>query len=109
MERPPVVARLDIAVGAPRFFAYSSSSRITTPAPSPMTNPSRVASKGREAVANSSLRVDSAVMFAKPPIAIGVTVASEPPVMMTSASPYWIMRNASPIACALVAHAETVA
>ncbi len=48
-------------------------------------------------------------MLAKPPIAIGVTVASAPPVIMTSASPYWIVRNASPIACALVAQAETVA
>ena len=56
-----------------------------------------------------SLRSESAFMFAKPPIAIGVTVASEPPVIMTSASPYWIVRNASPIACALVAHADTVA
>ena len=48
-------------------------------------------------------------MFAKPPIAIGVTVASAPPVIMMSASPYWMARNASPIACALVAHADTVA
>jgi hypothetical protein len=48
-------------------------------------------------------------MFAKPPMAICVTVASEPPVMMASASPYWMVRKASPMACALVAHAETVA
>ena len=31
-------------------------------------------------------------MLAKPPIAIGVTVASAPPVIMTSASPYWMVR-----------------
>jgi hypothetical protein len=34
-----------------------------------------VASKGREAVAGESLRYESAVIFAKPPIALGVTVA----------------------------------
>jgi hypothetical protein len=74
-----------------------------------MTNPSRVASNGRDAVSGLSFRSDSAVMLAKPPIAIGVTVASAPPVMMMSASPYWMQRKASPIACALVAHADTVA
>ena len=61
------------------------------------------------AVDGDSLRSDNAFMFANPPIAMGVTVASEPPVMMMSASPYWIVRYASPIACALVAHAEIVA
>ncbi len=79
------------------------------PPPSPITKPSRVASNGRDAVSGESLRSDSAFMFAKPPIAIGVTVASDPPVMTTSASPYWMVRNASPIACALVAQAEIVA
>ena len=79
------------------------------PPPSPITKPSRVASNGRDAVSGDSLRSESAFMFAKPPIAIGVTVASEPPVITMSASPYWIVRNASPIACALVAHAEIVA
>ena len=48
-------------------------------------------------------------MLAKPPIAIGVTVASAPPQSITSASPYWMVRKASPIACALVAQADTVA
>src|SRR5919206_452239 len=74
------------------------------PAPSPITKPSRVASKGRDAVSGASLRSESAFMLANPPIAIGVTVASAPPVITTSASPYWIVRKASPIACALVAH-----
>ena len=41
-----------------------------------MTNPSRVASKGRDAVAGDSLRSDSAFMFANPPMAMGVTVAN---------------------------------
>ena len=35
-------------------------------------------------------------------------VASAPPAIMTSASPYWISRNASPMACAHVAQADTV-
>ena len=47
-----------------------------------MTKPSRVASNGRDAVSGDSLRSDSAFMLAKPPIAIGVTVASEPPVII---------------------------
>ena len=79
---------------------------MTMPPPSPMTKPSRVESNGREAVSGESLRSERAFMFAKPPIAIGVTVISEPPVIMMSASPYWIVRKASPIAWALVAQAE---
>ena len=35
-----------------------------------------------------------------------VSAASVPPATTTSASPRWIMRSASPIACAPVAHAE---
>ncbi len=31
-------------------------------------------------------------MFANPPMAMGVTVASDPPAIMTSASPYWMVR-----------------
>jgi hypothetical protein len=100
----------DLAVdarAAPR--ACSSASSTTTPAPSPITKPSRVASNGRDARRGLSLRVESAPMLAKPPIDIGVTAASDPPAIITSASPYWIVRNASPIACALVAHADTIA
>jgi hypothetical protein len=48
-------------------------------------------------------------MLPKPPMDIGETAASEPPAIITSASPYWIMRNASPMACALVAQADMVA
>jgi hypothetical protein len=44
-------------------------------------------SHGRLAPAGSSLRVDSARAEAKPPIASSVTVASDPPAIMTSASP----------------------
>src|SRR5215467_407083 len=57
---------------APRALACSSSSRMTMPPPSPMTKPSRVASKGRDAVSGESFRSDNAFMFAKPPMAIGV-------------------------------------
>jgi hypothetical protein len=56
---------------------------MITPAPSPSTKPSRVESNGRDAVYGLSLRCESAPMLAKPPIAIGVTVASAPPVMIT--------------------------
>src|SRR5438045_430625 len=52
---------------APRRRAASSSSRTTTPEPSPITKPSRSLSKGRDAVSGWSLRVDRARMAAKPP------------------------------------------
>ena len=70
----------------------SSSSRMRTPAPSPMTKPSRSLSKGREAAAGSSLRVESARMALKPPTPRAVIAASLPPAIMTSASPRWISR-----------------
>jgi hypothetical protein len=44
-------------------------------------------SHGRLAVAGSSLRVESARAEAKPPIASSLTTASEPPAIITSASP----------------------
>ena len=43
---------------------------------------------GRDAVDGLSFRSESAFMFANPPMAMGVTVASAPPVIITSASPY---------------------
>src|SRR5215470_19021538 len=70
------------------------------PAPSPMTKPSRSASNGREALSGLSLRVDNARIAANPPTPIGVTAASDPPQIMTSASPRAITRNASPTAWA---------
>src|SRR6188768_3032704 len=75
------------------------------PEPSPITNPSRSLSKGRDARDGSSLRVDSARIAAKPPTPIGVIAASEPPAIMTSASPREITRKASPTACAPDEHA----
>ena len=59
----------------------------STPAPSPRTNPSRVASNGREAVSGESLRFESAVMLDSAATPIGTTGASEPPVSTTSHSP----------------------
>ena len=79
------------------------------PAPSPTTKPSRSLSHGRQACAGSSLRCDSARMAANPPMPMGVTAASVPPQIITSASPYWMMRKESPIECALVVQAVAVA
>jgi hypothetical protein len=67
------------------------------PAPSPSTKPSRSLSHGREALAGSSLRVDMAFIEQKPPIAVGDEPTSAPPATITSASPYWIMRMATPM------------
>ena len=78
------------------------------PAPSPMTKPSRSASKGRSAFCGSSLRVDSAFMASKPPMPSGVMVASVPPAIIASASPRWMIREASPMAWSPVAHADTI-
>ena len=94
---------------APRAVACSTVSSTSTPAPSPMTKPSRPASNGREACLGSSLRVLSAFMAAKPAMAVGCTAASVPPATMTSASPMTSVRHASPMAWLAVAQAEQVA
>ena len=91
---------------APRAFACSYSSSTRTPAPSPSTKPSRSTSHGRLAVAGSSLRVDSARAAQKPPMPSALTVASAPPAIMTSASPYSISRAASPMLWFAVEHAR---
>src|SRR5271154_4512419 len=90
---------------ASRRRACSSSSRTIMPAPSPMTKPSRSLSHGRLARAGSSLRVESARMAANPPTPMGVMAASEPPAIITSASPCWMMRMESPVEGALVGQA----
>src|ERR1041384_2951664 len=61
---------------APRRLACSSSSSTITPAPSPMTNPSRSTSNGREERCGSSLRVLMAFMAQKPPMPREATVTS---------------------------------
>ena len=75
---------------------------MSTPAPSPITNPSRRASNGREIPVG-----DSACIELKLPNPNGVSVASAPPTTTASASSYWIIRSAQPIACAPLEHAET--
>src|SRR3569832_1289466 len=80
-----------------------------TPAPSPSTKPSRSLSQGREAVAGSSLREDSARADANPPNPRGEMVDSAPPANMTSASLYSIMRAAAPMQCRPVVLAVTMA
>src|SRR3972149_1307911 len=92
---------------APRRSACSRASRMTMPAPSPMTKPSRVASKGREAFSGSSLRVEMAFIAQKPATLSLVIGASVPPAIIASASPRWMMRMASPMALPPGAQAVT--
>src|ERR1700741_69598 len=96
-------------MGALRFCACSSDSRITIPAPSPTMKPSRPASQGRQARVGSSLRVESAFMDANPPMPIGVIVASVPPQILISAAPRSIILKESPMACAEAEQAVAVA
>jgi len=74
------------------------------PAPSPITNPSdpcrRAAGAGRLVVARRKRTHGK-----NPPTDKGVTAASEPPAIITSASPCRIMRTESPIELAEVAQA----
>ena len=88
---------------APRAFAFSASSSTSIAAPSPITKPSRRASKGREMPLS-----DSASRAAKAAFDSGVSAASEPPVTTASAAPDWIRLAAVPIACAPAAQAETM-
>src|SRR5205814_10201407 len=87
--------------GALRRVACSSDSRIKMPHPSPTTNPSRSRSKGRLAVAGSSLRVERARIAANPPTPIGVIVASVPPQIIISAAPRSIILKESPMESAV--------
>ncbi len=75
-----------------------------------MTNPSRSRSYGRLARSGSSLNaVDSALQAANPAIPSSQIAASAPPATITSASPCWISRAPSPMACAPVEQAVTTA
>ena len=94
---------------APRALACSYSSMTSTPAPSDSTKPSRSRSHGRLALVGSSLRVDIARAEQKPPTAVPTVEYSAPPAIITSASPYWIMRIARPMLCVAVVHAVTQA
>ena len=80
------------------------------PAPSPITNPSRSASNGRDAFSGSSLRfVDSARMALKAATGISPMPASAPPAIITSASPRRMMLSESPMAWFALEQALTVA
>ena len=104
VSAPPRTSAIGVA---PRRSACSADSMTTTPAPSPRTKPSRVASNGREAVSGESLRFDSAVMFESAATPIGRIGASEPPVSTTSHSPVAMSRSASWNAITEVAQAAT--
>ena len=92
---------------APLFLASSISSRTTMPAPSARIKPSLFLSNGRLAFSGASFLVERVFMALKPAIPSGVIVDSVPPAIMTSASPFFIILNASPIECVPVAHAVT--
>ena len=92
-----------------RGLLQLESSKMRIPEPSPITNPSRSRSNGRDACLGSSLRVDKARIDAKPATDIGVIALSAPPQIIASASPRSIRRKLSPIACAPAEHAVAVA
>ena len=93
---------------APLAIACCLSSSTRTPEPSPITNPSLAWSHGRELTDGLSLKlVLNALAAAKPDIPILQHAASAPPATITSASPYRIILEASPIACAPVEQAVT--
>jgi hypothetical protein len=94
---------------APRFLACSMSSRTNITEPSPMTNPSRSMSNGRQAFSGSSLRSLVALIWQNAPIVSGVIVASEPPASMATAAPRLMISAASPIPCEPDAQALTIA
>ena len=71
--------------------------------------PSRSWSNGRLARSGSSFLVDNARSAPNPPMPIGVMAASDPPAIMTSATPRRMISNASPMACAEAEQAVHVA
>src|SRR5437867_192637 len=79
----------------------SAASRTRSPAPSPITNPSRSRSNGRAASVGSSLwPCPSARMMSNAPNASGLSGTSTPPAIAASISPARIAPSASPIATA---------
>src|SRR6266568_3281212 len=94
---------------APRRSACSRSSRMSAPAPSPITKPSRSESNGREASVGRSLNlVDRAVIWANATSAMSTNAASQPPATIASASPSWIAWKARPMAWLDAAQAVVV-
>ena len=97
VEAPP---RISARIVAPRASATSHASRISTPAPSAITKPSRVAANG-----SLTFRDDIAVMLVKPARLVGVMAASLPPAATTSQRPLAIHMAASTSAWVPAAHA----
>lgn len=99
-QRPTIVARLGVGI----------TSSTITPAPSPITKPLRLASKGREASSGQWLKLVVRDRDRSNPVkARGWIQDSAEPATMTSASPKAINRDASPIECAPVVQAVVAA
>ena len=77
-------------------------------APSLNMKPSRVASKGREAVCGLSLRVERALTALNPAMPMGLMEDSVPPANMTGTSPRRIISKAVPTASAPEEQADMV-
>ena len=87
-----------------------STSRTKTAAPSPITNPSRAASKGRDACSGLSLNAVVRERERSNPVkANGWMQDSAPPASITSASPNAMKREASPMEWAPVVQAVVTA
>lgn len=87
---------------------HSSNSITSNPAPSDITKPSRLRSKGREASCGCSAKpADSARAAAKQPRVTRSIAASVSPHMAISASPLLMSLAASPIACTPAAQTVT--
>src|ERR1700732_441094 len=93
---------------APRAFACSSSSRISTPAPPAITNPSRSRSKAREAFSGVSLNPDDMAPMPSKRTDKVQSSSSQPPAKMTSCLPIWISSVAFPMQWFDVAHADEI-
>ena len=91
-----------------RCRACPSSSRMTAAAPSPITQPFRRRSKGLDAAGPSSLLALTASRAQKAASSAGLSIESEPPAIMTSASSRAITQAASPTACAPAEHRLTL-
>ena len=92
------------------YEVRNDTSRTKTAAPSPMINPLRAASKGRDARWGALLKVvDSEWERSKPVNTSGWMQDSALPASMTSASPKAINREASPMEWAPVVQAVLTA
>ena len=88
------VARSRPRIRAPRRWAWPRDSSTITPAPSPLTRPSRSRSKGREARRKSSVRCESRAL-PRATSAVGCKRQPVPPANITSAQPRSITLAAS--------------